>query len=813
MTHGEEEGHGMKRNGMLSGLSKHSIARTSQKTARVALTSGSSLVWVMVVILVLVIVLGVGLTAVSRQFALSAMHHEQQQAYYTALSAVDTVSRWIASGSEQGSSQQQDVEKLLAAIKTNTSDGVNYPLEGLVDGLGACSLRFKYTDTEMTTLQLTATATFANATETISLTMQQGENTITGKDLPVANYNLAIYDTRAAQDNALKTTGIVALYDPDLRDNVPFNQQDRTTLNSLISVNSTYEARWTNVNLTSPTVTYNDTILGTQRYPINGSDGSTIDTRRFVVPQNGRITIDPLEGNSKSSPANTAGEADNTKIVSLAIDNTAGKNVRLRLASNGAATKAKILNMSGTFYNRSQDRWASLLMFDFTDNAGNTATEKYTLNGSEKTYTWHPNNWNNMDAYLPTDGEVTSNLILGPFGHKYNTDLDFYGRGNFVDNWNGVRVGELKEQWPYILLDSHHDDQGLPVFPLDYGKGAGFWILDQRPDRYFRVIQGANIIRGTIYSTRPTIVGGALIRAANKSGSVIDGYTTDNLNNAVYGFANTNPASTVSYVEATTRFSQMIFNTDIILKAPSSGTANSLIRRPDTWRDRKDTNRVTAHEKTYEPTMTIKSGTIYVGERQSLTIQGATLDNMWISPDYILVTKGGSLTIQASSYTNIFTDIYVDGGALNIETGARIKGNIYAYNEGTVNVKGSFTLLSPHDDGKNNVLSEAEAKDGIHIYGSQLVGKIEGVSQPGTLILPATSPTSVVISGSSNKVHMLGTVNKTTLNNPSRQPFAAATVEAIKKTLLCNDRDSTSGACRHFGFLGGGWTAGTYSRE
>jgi hypothetical protein len=182
---------------------------------------------------------------------------------------------------------------------------------------------------------------------------------------------------------------------------------------------------------------------------------------------------------------------------------------------------------------------------------------------------------------------------------------------------------------------------------------------------------------------------------------------------------------------------------------------------------------------------------------------------MWISPERILVVKGGSLTIQASAYTNIFTDIYLDGGSLIIETGARIKGNIYAYNGGTVSIRGNFTLLSPHDDGKN-ALSAAEEHDGILIYGSQLVGKVEGVDQPGKLILPATSPASVVISGSSNKVHMLGTIRETMLSNPSGQPFAATTVKEIKKQLLCNDHDSTSGACRHFGFLGGGWTAGVY---
>jgi type II secretory pathway pseudopilin PulG len=770
--------------------------------------SGISLVWVLTVILVLLIASGAALLAVNARFNIAVVEHEEQQAHYTALSALDTVSRWIAAGFEPEASpkQQEAVEQLLEEAKG--SGGANYPLEGLDSSLGECSLHLEYPNPlDTRDLKLTATATFAGVTETFSLTMRQEEGAIADKSLLVPNYDLTAYDAHASKNNALPTTGIVALYDSvSGASNVPANRQDEALLNSYITSSNAYEARWTDVSLNSPTTSYTDSVLGTQLYPINGSGDHVNDSRRFKVPQNGRITIDPLEGDTKFASANTESAGDNTRLVSLAIDNTAAKSVRFRLASNSAATKGKLLNLSGTFYNRSNDRWASLLMFNFTDNAENSATETYSINGTKKTYPWHPNNWKDMDVYVPTDGEVTSNLVLGPFGHKYNTTLDYFGRGNFVDLWHGTKVGELKAQWPYLSTDSgHFNDPGLPIFPLDYGRNAGFWILDGRSNRYFRIMQGVNILDGTIYSTRPTIIGGGLIRSKRD-------YTTDNLNRALYGFAYNDPTQTVSYVEATTRFSQLIYNTDIILKAPLSGTANSLIRRPDTWRDR--TNTVTDYEKTFEPTMTIKGGTIYVGERQSLTIQGSALDNMWINPESVFVAQGGSLTIQASTYLNVLTNIYVDGGALTIEKGAKIKGNIYAYNGGTVRILGDFTLLSPHDNGNNNVLTEDEAKDGIYIYGSQLVGKVDGVTQPGTLILPETAPEFVTIIGSSNKVHILGAIDATTLNNPNRQPFSEQTIEKIKKAkVLCNDRDPITGACRHFGFLGGGWTTEGYARD
>ncbi|MDR1185226.1 MAG: hypothetical protein LBK67_10605, partial [Coriobacteriales bacterium] len=696
-----------------SAKSRHATTPTTATRAILAQQSGVSLAWVLIVVLVLLIVAGTALMAVNARFGGTANERREQQAHYTAVSTLEAVSRWIALGTQESADadHRQAVERLLKSVEENTrSGGMDYPLQGLSDTLGECTLHLEYTDEKNTSLKLTATATFADVTETLSLTMHRGRSTVNADELVVSNYDGNKYDARATELSNLQSGGIVALYEANNANNTNSNGRDLELVNGYITnVSTNVEARWTNVNLTASTGSHNDNILGTQRYPvIDKDDKATNDIRRFMVPANGRITIDPLEGdadaNTGSGNAGASG-ANNTKLVALSIDNTVGKSVLFRLASGNSATSSTLLNgTSGVFSNRSQARWASLLMFNFTDNAadntGTTPPLNYTIDGKPKTYPypWHPNKWTKLDIFVQPNSDVTSNLIIGPFEHKYEKALDRISYGNFVDNWHGTTSNEFKSQWPYIVATARNNARGLPIFPVDYGENASFWILDKRPDRYFRIMQGASIIgkagtvSSTIYSTRPTIIGGALIRSST-------GRTTDSLNREeMDGYANLDPLGYAMYVEATTRYELLIYNTDIILKAPSSGTAASVIRRPDTWRDRinlPSTADKLAREKetSYESAVTIKGGTIYVGANQSLTIQGTVrgaisggdprlkdLDNMWISPDRIVVAQGGELILEPSETFNVLTDIYVDGGTLTIYRGARIKGNIYAYN-------------------------------------------------------------------------------------------------------------------------------------
>jgi hypothetical protein len=309
---------------------------------------------------------------------------------------------------------------------------------------------------------------------------------------------------------------------------------------------------------------------------------------------------------------------------------------------------------------------------------------------------------------MRSDASLNTNILFGPFGHKYDTFMDYWGYGNMVDNWHGTSLGALKAEWPYITDTSHFDDYGLPIFAIDFGN-THIWALDgDRTSRYLRILQGVNLIRGSVYSTRPTIIGGGLIKKD------ADGKTTDNVNSGVNRFNDGNNTSYVIYTNATSRFSQVIEDTDIILTALSTGTVESTIRRPDTWRDRTySPTTIPAHDKTYEPTMLITGGSIYVGERQKLNIQGSTLDNMMISPSDITVASGGALNLAASNFANVNTDIFVSG-SMTMQPGAKAKGNIIVNEGGAVTIGG---------DNTNKVAAEYEGDIYVTSGGVLTIGK------------------------------------------------------------------------------------------
>ncbi|MDR1082636.1 MAG: hypothetical protein LBL27_02065, partial [Coriobacteriales bacterium] len=419
-----------------------------QRVQRMALRGGSTLVWVMVVILVLVVVLGIGLTATSSRFGLSVTRHEQQQAYYTALSSTNTIADWLTT-STADNAKKEKAEKLLGTIPGpgDNPNNIDITEDGLPAEVGTCTVNLRYVDSKKSTLKIASTAVFAGVSETVSLTLTREEASgySPGADLAVSNYDGTKYDKRADELKAIKSTGIVAIYDSNEKDNTGYNETDKTLLNSYIkTTTSTYEARWTNSDLTkkpsttdsgNSSETNNSNVLGTETYPANSSSSSNNknDTRRFMVPINGRITIDPLERDghegSASSPHSSATSGDNTRVVGLAISNTAGKNVLFRLASGAASTSPGLLNKTGTFYDWSAKRYASLITLNFTDNAksteaNNTENLKYTVPGrSQETYPWHPDKWASMDFLVRSNDSVTTNLVLGPFAHKYQIAL------------------------------------------------------------------------------------------------------------------------------------------------------------------------------------------------------------------------------------------------------------------------------------------------------------------------------------------------------------------------------------------------------
>jgi hypothetical protein len=814
---------------------------SADRMRQTAFQHGSTLIWVMVVVLVMIIALGIGLAAVSGQFNLSSVRHEEHQAYYTALSSTETIAAWITenTGGNGDPEEAKVIKQLFARIINAGPDGITIDVAGIPAEAGTCTVNLRWLDSGSGNhldgggsktnnqlngklngkqqLKITSTATFAGTTETVSLTLNRdltGTPSGYGEKLKASDFSTTTHDARASEIQDLTSGGIVPLYESSSANNSTKNASDLAVLNEQIpDASSTKEARWTNVNVNSATADHNAEVLGTQRYPTNSRSDTAVDTRRFAVPINGKIMIDPLENGGDASERTNR---DNTKISTLAIDSTAGKDVLFRLASDSAAVGL------GATRNRSALYLNSLLMFNFTDNANSTDNLAYTVNGVAKTHTWHPNNWNKLDIYVQQNSKVTSNIILGPFGHKYDNFLDYWSWGNFVDHWHGNDTNEYRTLWPYVSSPST-SGKGLPVFPVDYGKNAGFWILDGNASRYFRILQGANIIDGTIYSTRPAIIGGGLIRSKGRNNQ-----TTDSINNSRRGFAHYSIEYATEYVEATTRYSQLICNTDIILKAPSSGTAQSLIRRPDTWQDRTDT--VPAHDKNFNPAMTIKGGTICVGERQSLAIQGAVLDNMWISPDKIVVGGGGALTIESSAFTNVLADIYVDGGTLTISAGAKIKGDIYVYNGGTVKAEGSFQLDAPDalatghqpgeggaitgEGGNEDTLAAEHKPGGLLIYGAGTIGAtfkdkdgniVAEITDVGLLEAPAAF---AAITGNSGKVHLIGGDWADLVKGT--KPFSTA------GAILCDDYDPTTGRCPHYNGIpsdhsASHWITGIYS--
>jgi uncharacterized membrane protein YgcG len=651
----------------------------------------------------------------------------------------------------------------------------------LPESAGTCVVNLRYVDAENTTLKITSTATFADVTDTVSLTLTMQRTQNRYKDLEDATFGLPEYEERADELDTLTSGGVVPLYESNSNDNSSRNETDEDTLDKKIDANSTMEARWTNVDVNG-TGSHNAGVLGTQRYPINTQTDPDTDNRRFMVPLNGRIMIDPLEDGGTANDGDD--DNNNAKISSLAIDNTADKNVLFRLASGSAAVGV------GATKNRSDTYRNSLLLFNFTDNKDNTDILSYEVDGRAQSYTWHPDNWNSLDVYVQSGSQVTSNILLGPFGHKFDSYLDYRSFGNFVDHWHGTTYKEYVNAWPYVSASTNNGAYlGMPVFALDYGKNAHFWILDGNPDLYFRVMQGVNIIEGSIYSNRETKIGGALLRDGTA------GKTKEKVNEAAAGYSLDTSRLYTLYVDATSRYDQLIYNTDIILKAPSgTGTAKSTISRPYTYRDRPALGiaylgHVEADEN-YDPTMTIKGGTIYVGERQSLTIEGSILDNMWISPDKIVVAEGGTLTLAATSYPNVFTDIFVDGGTLVIESGAKMKGNIHVYNDGTVDIKGPFWLSTLGPTGPD------DPPQGLFIYGEGAIDD-EIITASGHLLIPSgiEPPRIDNREGSYNSivygtVHLVGGGWLDLANAPNMQ------VENIA-FFLCSNHDPETGMCMH----------------
>jgi hypothetical protein len=370
----------------------------------------------------------------------------------------------------------------------------------------------------------------------------------------------------------------------------------------------------------------------------------------------------------------------------------------------------------------------------------------------------------------------------------------------------------------------------MPALPVYLGKNFNMYFLDTN-DKSVRLLQGANVLDGTIYSYRGLTIGGGLV----KSTSSTSGYTTDQINADTtpvgYAYETADAVKHIIYTNRTLRWDQIIYNTDIVLQKPpgSAGTVTraSTIRRPDNYASPNIYNAVLYDDSTllnFAPKEKIIGGTIYIGAGQTLTVQGSktytksnytgsgnsgtknVFSQVLVKPTQIVV-DGGKLVIEASEDVNIQTDIYVSGGTLDIQAGAKIKGNIYVYNGGRVNVNGSFQLDSAHTN------PDEQKKDGIFVYGESAIGQ-NGITSKGSVCVDYIP--NLKIDGSANKIHLLGESRDLFYCKVSSTPETLSDIGGVfphPSDFLCFDTDhdvASSGACKHFGAVEGEWITDRY---
>jgi hypothetical protein len=351
---------------------------------------------------------------------------------------------------------------------------------------------------------------------------------------------------------------------------------------------------------------------------------------------------------------------------------------------------------------------------------------------------------------------------------------------------------------------------GMTYFPVYYGEGFNMYFLDDTAKDVL-LIQGMNILgsrdeHSVVYSRRGVQIGGGLVK---ESAAAQTGKTTRNVNNNVDGIDTApNIGDHVNYFATTTRYSQILYNTDIVLRAPG-GTDTPRQSRifdatlPNDGAYGKNNLYSDEYNKKFSPTVRIIGGDIYVGAGQTLTIDGGRINPLnknagtitfegrtvtlgttngeytqVVAPDSITVAEGGTLIVRgryneagttwlgASEYANISAPIYVEG-TLNLEKGAWLTNQVFCYGGGVVNItkgsagetvtwerragtEGDQDGIYVFDGGTLNIAQDAAITlKGAHIY---VGADSTGGSNVGTMNIAS----GAVIAGD---VAVLGTLN------------------------------------------------------
>ncbi|MDR3135845.1 MAG: hypothetical protein LBU07_00155 [Coriobacteriales bacterium] len=223
-----------------------------------------------------------------------------------------------------------------------------------------------------------------------------------------------------------------------------------------------------------------------------------------------------------------------------------------------------------------------------------------------------------------------------------------------------------------------------------------------------------------------------------------------------------------------------IMNTDILLVAPPGKQTVSVFRSP-----------AASLGATAGNSLSIEGGVIAVGERCSLSIEtdAAGLGSVYLSPRALIVDGGElSLTSASQGAVVINSDIQVrNGGRLRIGENVTIKGNIYAFGGGLVEIAGSFRL-----EGRSVSLDAASVPGGIFILANNSFDSAGNSLGNGYF----TANRFYMIEGSdgqsdieiikSHAVHFLSTVG----------PFGYG---GMYQDYACLDSTTSRHLCEHFG--------------
>jgi Tfp pilus assembly protein PilX len=786
---------------------------------------GSALTWVMVVSLVLLILLTVGLTIASYSNNRAASSHTQDQAYYTALSATQTFEEWIVSGSDEATPQSEK-DKIGAFLDTviASAEGISisFTADQLPMNTGTCDVNIKYTGGENPQIKITSTATYQGSTETVSVTMVKAEGVVNpALAYPATDYSVSQYDETVEGLNNI-------------------------SIGSATVVGKTTGSN--NTNAYDLTQTNNITGNGESRFEDGSSDGvsatrqsstganTSVNDRKWFIPENGRLTFNPLQSGDSSSSTN------NTNFTMLAIDNRPDdaeeRDVKIRLAGYGSSTRAMTNALIGLDFINNYDKTTDTDINESNENVDYLIGESAVLQNNQLniSHNWHPINWESCTVFTQTrigssgdntavNAGIDTNLIFGGYGNKYASYFDYWGHGQYTSNhYYSATNSNYIDTAPYVTNSTAKNSKGVPFIPVYYGNNFNMYFLDTI-DKDARLLQGVNIFSGTIYSYRGLTLGGGLVKSGHANSN-----TTDDINgSSSVGYAYEDGTPHTVYTNRTLRWDQVISDTDIILVTPPgmTTTRSSTIRRPDNYASPGINVEVLVDDptlKNFAPKEKIVGGTIYVGTGQTLTIQGSktytksnytgtgnsgtknVFSQVLVKPNQIVI-DGGAVVIETSEDVNIQTDIYVrNSGRLTINTGAKIKGNIYAYNGGEVIILGAFELDSAKET------SEERVMDGIRIYGQEAVDNAElvGITAPGHITLPsAASPISgdAGHDGTTGKIHILGDYGD--LVSVTSGPLATP----ANTLSLCDGHDTNNGECHHFGAVGGSWTVGRFSDE